>query len=785
LNGDLNSIAPDNPPLPQTEHVWEAALAYLARGYKVIPVPYREKGANLPGWQKLAITEAELDHYFPPDSDSNIGLLLGEPSSGLVDVDLDCKEAEALADSFLPHTSMVHGRPGHSRTHRWYQVKNPPAKATTGFKDPKGCSLVELRSTGGQTVVPPSVHPEGGHYTWDSTGKPAEVPLDKLLCSVRRLAAAALLAQHWPGEGSRQDAAMALGGALGRAGWDEDEAAEFVELVAEAGEDEESSKRADAARCSARKAQDGAKVTAWTTLAKIMDKDAVQKAKDWLAWEGRHAGRAKPDQPPKESARLVKLAEGSIEELFHDTLGNPYAAVRVQSHREVLRVDSPDFRRWLAQQANRVDQAIPGRSALDEAADMFLGRAQYLGPEREVFLRVGEAGGKLYLDLGTPDWSAVEIDNCGWRIVPWSPVNFRRTKGMLPLPMPQAGGDLRELQQVLNLGDEDNWSLVVGWLLGALLPSGPYPVLVLHGEQGSAKSTTVRALRSLIDPHVTLLRSAPRDEQNLFVAAQNNWVVCWDNLSHLRAWQSDALCRLATGGGFATRKLYSNDEEVQIQVARPVILNGIASEMVSQPDLLNRVLMVELPVITDTGRRAEKDVKGELELLRPSLLGALLDTIVVGLRNRDTVHLDRLPRMADFVRWVEACGPALGWQLGEYRTLFEQSQGRVDSQALSLWPVYPALCRLLVAKAKVLETTVGGLLKLLNKMRNDGEEAWDTDWPTSARKLSAELRRYTPALRRVGIELEWLSRDSKGRQIRIITPPRAGSVAGRVVSVSA
>jgi hypothetical protein len=304
-------------------------------------------------------------------------------------------------------------------------------------------------------------------------------------------------------------------------------------------------------------------------------------------------------------------------------------------------------------------------------------------------------------------------------------------------------------------------------------------VLVLHGEQGSAKSTTARALRGLIDPHSMPLRAAPRDEQSLLVAAQNNWVVCLDNLSSLRVWQSDAVCRLATGGGFGTRKLYTNDEEVQIQVARPVTLNGIAAEMVNRSDLLDRAMTVALPVIPDTARRTEEDVWQELGQLRPLLLGALLDAASAGLRNLPGVTLPWLPRLADFVRWVEACGEALGWAPEEFLTTTERSRALADSQSLSLWPVYIPLFGLL-GKGP-LEHTVGGLLQRLRAQRHEDHAAWDPDWPASPRKLSADLRLYTPSLRRAGINVEWLSRNSQGQWVRISRDP----AATRPVSVSA
>jgi hypothetical protein len=309
----------------------------------------------------------------------------------------------------------------------------------------------------------------------------------------------------------------------------------------------------------------------------------------------------------------------------------------------------------------------------------------------------------------------------------------------------------------------------VAWVLAALRPAGPYPVLVLYGEQGSAKSTTAEGLRHLIDPHVIPLRAAPRTDEQLMVAAQNSWVLAYDNISDVRPWLSDTLCQVATGTGFGSRKLYTNDEEVGFRVSRPVLLNGIASEMVNRPDLLDRALVLELPNIPDTSRRTREDVWRDLEAVRPHFLGALLDAVVVGLRNLPNVHLEKLPRMADFVKWVESCGPALGWKQGEFAEACQQSRDDLDGQALGLWVVYPALCRLL-KKHRVIESTVARLLEVLNGMRKQGE-FHHSEWPGSAKALGSQLRRYKPNLRRFGIEVEHTGKGRAGCGVRITLKP--------------
>src|SRR5262249_51166927 len=113
------------------------------------------------------------------------------------------------------------------------------------------------------------------------------------------------------------------------------------------------------------------------------------------------------------------------------------------------------------------------------------------------------------------------------------------------------GGPLADLAHFANVWHEPTWRLIVAWLLATFRPHGPYPILVLNGEQGSAKSTLARVLRKLIDPNKVLLRRPSRDERDLMITATNSWIVALDNLSSLSDWMSDGLCMLATGGGFA------------------------------------------------------------------------------------------------------------------------------------------------------------------------------------------------------------------------------------------
>src|SRR4029078_9945389 len=202
---------------------------------------------------------------------------------------------------------------------------------------------------------------------------------------------------------------------------------------------------------------------------------------------------------------------------------------------------------------------------------------------------------------------------------------------MQPLPAPVAGGSIEALRSFLNVQSKNDFVLVVAWALAVLRDRGPYPVIVLSGEQGSAKSTFSAMLRALLDPNTAPLRALPREDRDLFIAASNGHVLAFDNVSGLPGWISDTLCRLATGGGFAVRQLYTDGDEVLFDAERPVILNGI-EEIVTRPDLADRSLFLTLEPIPDDRPPPEAELRAAFEAERPRILGALLDAVVVGLK---------------------------------------------------------------------------------------------------------------------------------------------------------
>src|SRR6478752_6620144 len=326
---------------------------------------------------------------------------------------------------------------------------------------------------------------------------------------------------------------------------------------------------------------------------------------------------------------LTHLAAST--ELFHSADGTAFADLMIDGHRETWPVRSIRLRSWLRRKYYQATGAAAGAGAISSALDLLEARAQFDAPRRAIYLRVAEHDGRIYLDLADEGWRAVEIGPDGWQVITSPPVRFRRAAGMLSLPVPVRGGSIEALTAFLNLPTRNDFVLVVAWLLAALRPGGPYPLLAVSGEQGSAKTVLSKILRALIDPNAAPVRTAPREERDLFIAAGNGHLLAFDNLSELQAWASDALCRLASGGSFALRRLYTDQDEVLFQAARPIVLNGI-EDVVTRPDLADRAIFLTLPHVQEERRRAENEIWREFDSAQPQILGALLDAASRGLR---------------------------------------------------------------------------------------------------------------------------------------------------------
>jgi hypothetical protein len=492
-------------------------------------------------------------------------------------------------------------------------------------------------------------------------------------------------------------------------------------------------------------------------------------------------GKARKAAPTKADATtLAALAGGKdstatrLVEMAHErftlgvtTTGEAYAVpVDGPNVARVLRGGRRSVRSELARIYFEQTNTAANAQALADALLVLEGEAQGIEPT-EVALRVGRSphDGRLVLDLGGDDGRVVVIGAYGWEVVERSPVLFWRTNATLPLPTPDDMGSLRDLRDLLNVSGTD-WPLIVAWLVAALIPEMPHPVLLLRGEHGTAKSTAARMLTSLVDRCASQLRTAPRNVEDWAVAAAGSWVTCLDNTSDLQPWLQDAICRAVTGDGLLRRQLYTDSDVTVLAFRRVVALTSIDPGRLNG-DLADRLLTVELDRISEDSRSSEEDLAGKWARVHAGVLGGLLHTTVNVLAALPKVRHSGLPRMADFARVLLAVDQVMGTD--GYATYADQASKTAEQVAEG----DSVTIAIRETMSVPWEGTASELLKLLSPDKPP------RDWPVTPQGMGGRLVRAAPSLRSLGWLVEQEQRTNKARRWRVVPPPseeyRAGS----------
>ena len=492
--------------------------------------------------------------------------------------------------------------------------------------------------------------------------------------------------------------------------------------------------------------------------------DLERAAKSSLTAPTKIAITTDEGKPRPQVAILIDI--GNQHALFHDTGGDAYAQL---GNGAVCAVTSTEYREILGSAYYRLTGKGANRNALMDAANTLAAIAKFDGRTEPVHLRVGEFEGNIAIDTGHPDRACYLVSKEGWQKRDEPPIHFRRSGKPLPLPKPSKA-NFNLLWKYVNVRLADR-VLVVAWILAALRPKGPYPILILIGEQGSGKSRTARAIKALTDPSASPLRSPPQDVRDLMVAAVSSWILAFDNLSGADPQLSDALCRLSTGGALSGRTLYTNSEETLIELQRPVILNGI-DDLATRPDLAERSIILELPTIQHRSTDQELDAGFQQDAC--AILAALLDGLQQALRDEHSIKIGPLPRMADFAKWAAAGVPAMGFSSNEFVEAYRANQAGAIESGLDSSSVGQAVRRFMEKRS----IWSGSASELLYELAT-GSDINSRSWPRSPKGLLNALRRLGPSLRHMGIRWE-MSRSATQRDITLCKDDGQVSQASQV-----
>ncbi len=460
------------------------------------------------------------------------------------------------------------------------------------------------------------------------------------------------------------------------------------------------------------------------------------------------------DEPKRENQadRLVKLAlHDAI--LFHDQTQQPYALVSIGDHYETLRCHSRGFRRWLSRRFYEAEEKAVGGEAVASALNVIEAKACFDGERHELHNRVALHDSAIWYDLTDPKWRTVRVTPGGWQVIENPPILFVRYDHHAPQVEPIRGGDVHRLFDFVAVNGDGPRLLLLVYLVSCFVPDIPHPVPVLHGPQGSGKSSTFRILRRLIDPSAVEILSFPRDNNELVQKLAHHWAALFDNVSTLQGWESDTLCRAVTGEGFTKRQLYSDDDDIIYSFRRCVGLNGINCSA-TKPDLLDRSILIALDRIPPNQRRTEAALQTAFESARPHILGGIFDVLAEAMRMLPEVRLSTLPRMADFARWGSAIAQALGYRQGDFLRAYNENIREQNAEVLEGHPVAAAVLAL-TEGGEAWEGTPSDLLTEFERVAVDRKiNTKEKGWPKSGPWVTRRLNEVRPNLADVGITID-------------------------------
>lgn len=453
------------------------------------------------------------------------------------------------------------------------------------------------------------------------------------------------------------------------------------------------------------------------------------------------------DDGKKKSQSTLLIEIGSLGKLFHDANMDAYCEVVLNDIAIAMKVRSKEFFEYLSLQLYVLTGKGASNTAITDAKNTLESKAKFDGKQIDVAIRAAHVD-NIYIDIGCDKRRIIKVTDSKWGFVASTPMKFIRKNGMTALPEPATEGDLSLLKKYLNV-DEEDLPLIVGWLLCALGAVKPYPILIFQGEQGTGKSTNTKLLRSLVDPSSVPLRSPPKDTDQLLVSASNTHVVAMDNLSGLKAEISDCLCRLSTGGGIDKRALYTDNDQLLIDIQKPVIINGI-DDIASRPDLSERSIILNLPVIPAAKRRRESEFWKEFERDKPKILTGLLKGLVSGIKNSPNLILDKQPRMADVAHWVTSCEMGLGIK-GQFLQAHTRNQELAIYDNIEASPIGSAIMALMNSRRKWTGTPTE-LKAALEDIAGE-RQVRSKSWVASTKGMSNAINRLTPSFRKIRIEI--------------------------------
>lgn len=413
-----------------------------------------------------------------------------------------------------------------------------------------------------------------------------------------------------------------------------------------------------------------------------------------------------PSRTKKIAKKLIDLVSLNCPLLFVDQYNKPHVWATVvtttgQQYLEVIPIESRRFETYISGLYYKdADGEVANKEAIVDTTRILAAKALFENDiTKELHLRVAWGlGGKqdeIYYDLTDQMRRCVRITSQGWQIIPHTQGILFRRFGQIQQLEPSVNYPYNIFDQFLDLmhiTDPQQRLLSKVLIISYFIPNIAHPIDLAHGEKGSVKTTFCRCIKRLVDPSMPELLTIPSDKREFAQQLYHNYLVLYDNVKSVPDWFSDEVCKAITGGGISKRQLFTDDEDVVYDYKGCVIINGINIAL-TEPDALDRSIMLEYKRLPEDKRRSESEVLAEFEKMRSELLGYIMDMLVKALQIKASLNLQRLPRMADFAIWGEAIARALGYKEFEFLSAYNANIGAQNVEAIEASLLGPVVVR--------------------------------------------------------------------------------------------
>lgn len=472
---------------------------------------------------------------------------------------------------------------------------------------------------------------------------------------------------------------------------------------------------------------------------------------------------------------IIEIAKENAT-FFHDQLNDPYAILNFDDHREIHPLKSKNFKRWTSKLVWESGEKAINGEIYREALNVLESYACFGNNQISLSNRVAYHDDAIYYDLSDQLWRAVKIDKDGWTLLNKPPILFRRYKHQKPQVEPEKNANFDKIFEYVNIKDSDDQLLFKCQIASYLVPDCPHTIICVYGDQGSSKSTLTKIVKSLVDPSEINGLSLPRTNEMLIQTLAHHYFAPFDNVTEIKDWVSDTLCRAVTGEGHSKRELYTDDEDIIYSFRSCIGINGINTALV-KPDALDRAITYRLSRLEKF--KNEREFWGDFKKDKPAILGGMFNVLSKAMKIKEnwTYKIPEGIRMADFCEWGEAIAQALGRREYVFTNTYLKKINEENLITIEGHPVGGAILELMVENDRW-EGTPTELLDELNTIADDLKiDGTMKNWPKAPNALTRKINEIKTNLRESGIIVDY----TPGKKRRVIISKYMQNIVNTVV----